>query len=135
MPRTRLNLEHCPRLRSRGKWFLIGAFMASSLFAQQACAGENKTGPKKERRPITALAFTPDGKQVLSGDHKGKVQVWDVASKKEVRHFFTYGQEARYIRVAFPPDGKLAVTGCFNLYQFPLSFLDIEKRAFLRVCG
>src|SRR5260221_840346 len=127
MPRIRLNLEHCRRLSSRAKWILIGAFMASSLFAQQACADENKAGPKKERRPIINLAFTPDGKNILSGDHKGKIQVWDVASKKEVRHFFTYGQEARNIRVAFSPDGKLAIPGGYDLYDCPLSVWDVGK--------
>jgi WD40 repeat protein len=109
--------------------------MASSLSAQQACADENKSGPKKERRPITNLAFTPDGKNILSGDHKGKIQVWDVASKKEVRHFFTYGQEARNIRVAFSPDGKLAVTGGDALSAYPLSVWDVGNGEFLRFVG
>lgn len=48
--------------------------------------------PRPERiaaseRPLRAVAFSPDGKQVLAGGDDGRVALWDVASGQVVRTF------------------------------------------------
>ena len=57
---------------------------------------------------ITALAFTPDNKQiVVGGQHE--LTVWDVAEGKLVKRVFTRAERA--YAMLFLPDGKLVVAG------------------------
>jgi hypothetical protein len=55
---------------------------------------------------VYALAFSPDGKQLLSGGGDDKGRVWDIASGKEVKQFVLDSRSDRVIAVAFSPDGK-----------------------------
>jgi WD40 repeat protein len=57
---------------------------------------------------ITALAFTPDGKQLVAGGQQ-ELTVWDVATGKLVERI-TMRAERAY-GLMFLPDGKLAVAG------------------------
>ena len=57
---------------------------------------------------INAVAFTPDGKQlVVGGNHE--LTVWDATSGKLLRRVFTRAERAH--AMVFLPDGKLAVAG------------------------
>jgi uncharacterized protein (TIGR03067 family) len=62
---------------------------------------------------IKSVAFSPDGKRVLSGSGypttDNTARVWEVATGKELICF--RGHEERVSAVAFSPDGKLALTG------------------------
>ncbi len=58
---------------------------------------------------ITAVAFSADGKYVLSGGDDKTVQLWDAATGKTV-HTWTGHAEA-ISTVALSPDGTLAVSG------------------------
>jgi WD40 repeat protein len=71
-----------------------------------ATGKELRTLPGK----VSALAFSPDGKTLVSGGHKA-VKLWDVATGKEQATF--RGLEEGGVRaVALSPDGtKLAVAG------------------------
>jgi Tol biopolymer transport system component len=69
---------------------------------------------------VAALAFSKDGKQLASAT-KGRVVLWDVAERKEVRHFDVERGEGvdemagEVAHLAFPPDGKtLAVSVLFR---------------------
>ncbi|MCI0458831.1 MAG: WD40 repeat domain-containing protein [Gemmataceae bacterium] len=54
---------------------------------------------------MTALAFSPDGKTLVSTSHDGSVRLWDVSARKELHRLEAHvGQPAG---VAFAPDGKL----------------------------
>jgi WD40 repeat protein len=67
---------------------------------------------------ITTVAFSPDGKYVLSGDRAGKIMMWEIASGKEVRTFEENQGEVR--TAAFSFDGKLLITageGKLNLWD------------------
>jgi WD40 repeat protein len=57
---------------------------------------------------ITALAFTPDGKQVVVGGQH-ELTVWDANEGKLVKRIRTRAERA--YAMAFLPDGKLAVAG------------------------
>ncbi|HVS36957.1 MAG TPA: c-type cytochrome domain-containing protein [Gemmataceae bacterium] len=57
---------------------------------------------------VTALAFTPDGKQVVASGHH-ELTVWDASTGKLVKRIRTRARRA--LAMVFLPDGKLAVAG------------------------
>jgi WD40 repeat protein len=65
-----------------------------------------RLGPNCPRRAdaVEALAFSPDGKTLVSAHHDHTLRVWDVAKRTE-RARFT-GPEREVISLAFAPDGK-----------------------------
>ncbi len=66
--------------------------------------------PHEER--VNAVAFSPDGKSVLSGSDDGIARIWEVSTKdaskacKQLR-----GHEGAVVSVAFSPCGKMVLTG------------------------
>jgi WD40 repeat protein len=55
-------------------------------------------------RPVNAIAYSPDGRTLISGCDDHLVRLWDAASGKELRRF--RGHSYRVVAVAFSPDGK-----------------------------
>lgn len=68
------------------------------------------TPPKAYPFPavVNALAFTPDGKQLVVGGHH-ELTVWDIATGKLAKRLYTRAERA--YGMVFLPDGKLAVAG------------------------
>jgi WD40 repeat protein len=65
--------------------------------------------------PIKSLAFSPDGKRLVTGGgylRKGEVKVWDVAGRKEVLSFDRHSSSV--FAVACSPDGKRIATGGYD---------------------
>jgi RNA polymerase sigma factor (sigma-70 family) len=63
--------------------------------------------------PGWAVAYSPDGRTLagVSGGTSGTIRLWDVATRKERIVL----KEPNMLRcVAYSPDGKLLVTGCFD---------------------
>jgi len=58
---------------------------------------------------VNSVAFSPDGKLVLSGSEDNTLKLWEVATGRELRTF--KGHFAWVSSVAFSPDGKLALSG------------------------
>jgi WD40 repeat protein len=58
---------------------------------------------------VRSVAFSPDGKQVLTASHGKTAALWDVATGRRVRTF--RGHAGFILSVAFRPDGKKALTG------------------------
>ncbi|MFO0841799.1 MAG: PQQ-binding-like beta-propeller repeat protein [Gemmataceae bacterium] len=54
------------------------------------------------------LAFTPDGRQLVSGGFDGHVRVWDLATRKERRAFKV--ESGTVYGLALSPDGRLVAT-------------------------
>jgi len=58
---------------------------------------------------VVTVAFSPDGKTILSGSHDGTLIFWDVATGKQSRSIEDHrlhGRPFEIVSVAFSPDGK-----------------------------
>jgi WD40 repeat protein len=53
---------------------------------------------------VTGLAFSPDGKRLVSSGHEEQVRIWDVVTRKCV--VVCQGHTDRVSHVAFSPDGR-----------------------------
>jgi WD40 repeat protein len=58
---------------------------------------------------VNAVAFSPDGKTILTGSVDGKARLWDVSMGRPIGQPLTH-QDAVWA-VAFSPDGKTILTG------------------------
>jgi len=58
---------------------------------------------------INAIAFSPDGKFLVSGSNDNTVKIWDTESGRELRTFI--GHDKEVLSVAFSPDGKIIASG------------------------
>jgi WD40 repeat protein len=58
---------------------------------------------------VTSVAYSADGKHVLSGGEDKTLKLWDAATGKEVRTFT--GHRGGVTSVAFNPDGNTALSG------------------------
>ena len=59
------------------------------------------------KQPAYAAAFSPDGKQVLTGDEQARIILWDAKTGKLIREFSRDKGHRRGIQsFSFSPDGK-----------------------------
>jgi WD40 repeat protein/uncharacterized caspase-like protein len=58
---------------------------------------------------VTSVAFSADGRNVLSGNYDNTAKLWDLASGKLVRTF--EGHSRKVNSVVFSPDGRTALSG------------------------
>jgi WD40 repeat protein len=77
---------------------------------------------------VTALAFSPDSRLLLSGSWDQTVRLWDVTTGKELNRLV--GHTSRVDAVAFAPDGKLAASAGWDK---TLRLWDIESGKEIRV--
>ena len=60
-------------------------------------------------KSVSSVAFSPDGKIVMTGSFDGKSRLWDAPTAQPLGPFMTH--QARVTSVAFSPDGKSVLTG------------------------
>ena len=60
---------------------------------------------------VNSVAFSPDGKTVVSGGSDGTVRLWDTATGQETGSPFTASLAGKINSVAFSPDGKTVASG------------------------
>ncbi len=77
------------------------------------------------RLMIGAVAFSPDGSQIISGSGDQTVRLWDAASGEELRQLI--GHTSGVSSVAFSPDGKQIVSGSLDDTVRVWWPLDIES--------
>jgi WD40 repeat protein len=63
-------------------------------------------GMRQQRHRVEALAFTPDGKWLVSGGEDLSVKVWEAATGKLIARFD--GHDSSVTQVAVAPDGRSA---------------------------
>jgi WD40 repeat protein len=95
-----------------------GSLLASGGRVARAATAEVKLWDMRTRTeiaslpgvadPVGRLAFSPDGTTVAVGDVKGRVFLWDVASKRVRR---TFSGQASVSRVVWSPDGRRLISG------------------------
>ncbi len=59
--------------------------------------------------PVRSVAFSPNGKLVLSGSEDNTIRVWDVAAGEEVKALRGHGSSVR--SCVFSPDGEWVLSG------------------------
>lgn len=62
--------------------------------------------------PVLSLAFSPDGRLLLSGGHDGTLKLWDAETGQLLRTWLAHAQWIR--SVAFSPDGRRMLSGGRN---------------------
>lgn len=58
---------------------------------------------------VASVAFSPDGRLVLSGSEDDTMRLWEAVSGKYLRSFIGHSNDVR--SVAFSPDGRFALSG------------------------
>ncbi len=82
---------------------LLGGFVQGEVLPLDAI------NPKGHSRDVTAVAFTPDGKTLVSAGADGLAKIWDVANGS-VRADLA-GHQHDVLCLAISPDGKTVATG------------------------
>lgn len=85
--------------------------------------------------PVSGVAFSPDGRTIVSGSNDGSVWVWDVKTG-EHRQILTAEQEW-VSSVAFSPDGKIIASGgaCVEGMCPGITLLDTQTGERLKSFG
>jgi WD40 repeat protein len=63
-------------------------------------------------KPVTACAFSPDGRTILSGSDDGNLRLWDPSSGQTLHIMETHS--AGVLTCAFSPDGKIITCTTFE---------------------
>lgn len=73
----------------------------------------------EDTRPLTALAFSPDGSIIAVGSNDGTTRLWDTASRRRLGAPITRPKyECSHVRPGFSPDGRTLATACSSLVRF-----------------
>ena len=67
---------------------------------------------KGHKRFVKSVAFSPDGKRIVSGSWDVTLKVWDASTGRQLRTL--KGHAAIVTSVAFSPDGKRIVSGSYD---------------------
>jgi WD40 repeat protein len=74
---------------------------------------------RKHEDPVTSLCFTPNSKQVVSGDASGRIIFWDLEGNKTIRRLKGHRDEVNDIAIS--PSGLFAVSagrdGAIRLWE------------------
>jgi hypothetical protein len=103
-----------------GRWVALGSTDKAQPLRLWDLRTAAETVLKGHKPAVNCVAFTPDGRRLLSGDFEGGVHFWDVAAEKEVPAFEKL--KGRVHAAAFAPDGRrvlLAVGNSVRLWGLP----------------
>jgi WD40 repeat protein len=87
---------------------LAGTFAWVSCAAPRPPEGGPSPGMRHEG-PANSLAFSPDGKSLVTAGADGTVRLWDVATGREVRRFDN--PEQGRVHLLYSPDGHILAMG------------------------
>jgi WD40 repeat protein/tetratricopeptide (TPR) repeat protein len=69
--------------------------------------------PLEHQQVVEAVAFSPDGKSILTGSADGTARLWDAATGRPIGQPMKHPHGVR--AVAFSPDGRAILTGCGDI--------------------
>jgi WD40 repeat protein len=101
-----------------------GPRMAGDLKVWDADTGAEILSLKGHTLRVSSVAYSPDGKRIVSGSWDETVKVWDADTGTETLTF--KGHTNKVSAVAFSPDGKRMVSGSWDK---TLKVWDADKRA------
>ncbi|MFZ1109266.1 MAG: caspase family protein [Rhodomicrobium sp.] len=105
-----------------GRWLAVGGLLANfdgtnhidigAIRLYDFASGEMKALLKGHTNVVMGLAFSPDGKTLISGGGDSTAILWDVETKTLRRRL--EGHRDDIYAVGFTPDGARAVTGSYD---------------------
>ena len=97
----------------------IGSGFAQAHITKLNAGGNSQSSDEQQPRlvlqlghvgeGVTAAAYSPDGRFILTGSYDKTACLWDSASGRELRRF--KGHEEAVNAVSFSPDGRFILTG------------------------
>ena len=78
-----------------------------------AATGRPIGEPLEHQQVVEAVAFSPDGKSVLTGSADGTARLWDAATGRPIGEAMKHPHGV--LAVAFSPDGRTILTGCGDI--------------------
>jgi len=81
----------------------------SDIYLWDAATGNKIKSFDGHDGPVFSVAFSPDGRFVISGGNDNTIKLWEIASGKEIRTF--QNQAAPVKAVAYSPDGQFTISG------------------------
>src|SRR5262245_10251286 len=113
---------------------LAALLLALPALTQPGSLADETQGPppglitslRGHREAVYGIAFTPDGKQLLTASGDPSIKVWDAATGKEIKTFAGQsGHRQLVLAVAVSPDGSAFATGSsdntLKVWDFPTS--------------
>ncbi|HYT89758.1 MAG TPA: hypothetical protein VEL76_13705 [Gemmataceae bacterium] len=89
-----------------GPWCLLAALTPEAAWLASLPKGVTQL---RHGGFVSALAFTPDGKTLISASGDRLIRLWDPAASKEVHRL--EGHTAAVVSLALTPDGKRLASG------------------------
>jgi WD40 repeat protein len=83
--------------------------MCGEVTVWDAQSGQETLSLKLHTHQVNSVAFSPDGKRLVSGSHDKTLKVWDAQSGQLILNL--KGHSSAVFSVAFSPDGKRLVSG------------------------
>ena len=107
---------HSMKLSPDGRWLAVGGYLhgtdrttASGVRIYEFASGRMTAFLKGHDNVVYALAFSPDGKRLISGSGDKTAIVWDLTTLQQVHRLSGHTEAIK--AVAFTHDGDRAVTG------------------------
>jgi WD40 repeat protein len=88
---------------------ILAVVNGRNVYLLAADSGELRATLKDHPKQVNAVAFSPDGKRLMSACHDQLVRVWDVESSNLI-HKYDWGLGAM-LAISFAPDGMTAAAG------------------------